>query len=122
MWKNTTAGWSEFTESVYALHKPWFSVWLASTIMLFVIAIANVVIRAMISAPDFLSSVAGMTRDSPFMNVPQDHSGEGGSDGLKGLKKTEVQICDVQSAEEVGKIALTTDLDGGRLVWRRAYE
>ncbi|RTE76739.1 hypothetical protein BHE90_008813 [Fusarium euwallaceae] len=28
MWKNTTATWSEFTESVYSLHKPWFSVWL----------------------------------------------------------------------------------------------
>ncbi|KAJ4168983.1 hypothetical protein NW754_010915 [Fusarium falciforme] len=122
MWKNTTATWSEFTESVYALHKPWFSVWLFSTIVLFVTAIANVGIRAIISAPDFLSGVAGLTRDSPFIDVPQDHTGESGSDRLSRLKKTEVRICDVQSSEDVGRIALTTDLDGGRLIWRRAYE
>ncbi|KAH7268225.1 hypothetical protein B0J15DRAFT_441376 [Fusarium solani] len=122
MWKNTTATWSEFTESVYALHKPWFSVWLFSTIVLFVTAIANVGIRAIVTAPDFLNSVAGLTRDSPFIDVPQDHTGESGSDRLSRLKKTEVRIRDVQSLEEVGRIALTTDLDGGRLIWRRAYE
>ncbi|RSL94909.1 hypothetical protein CEP52_012358 [Fusarium oligoseptatum] len=122
MWKSTTATWSEFTESIYTLHKPWFSVWLFSTIVLFLTAIANVAIRAIISAPDFLSGVAGLTRDSPFIDVPQDRSGESGSDRLQRLKKTEVRICDVQSAEEVGRIALTTDLDGGRLAWRRAYE
>ncbi|EEU43374.1 uncharacterized protein NECHADRAFT_45002, partial [Fusarium vanettenii 77-13-4] len=115
MWKNTTA-------SVYAIHKPWFSVWLFSTIVLFVTAIANVGIRAIISAPDFLSGVAGLTRDSPFIHVPEDRTGESGSDRLGRLKKTEVRICDIQSQEEVGKIALTTDIDGGRLIWRRAYE
>ncbi|KAJ4315974.1 hypothetical protein N0V84_008108 [Fusarium piperis] len=122
MWRNTTATWSEFTESIYALHKPWFSVWLVSTIVLFVIAIANVAIRAIIIAPDFLSGVAGLTRDSPFIDVPQDRSGESGSDRLRRWKKTEVRICDVQSTEDVGRIALTTDLNAGRLAWRRAYE
>lgn len=121
MWKNTTATWSEFTENVYALHKPWFFVWVASTSMMLVIALANIAIRAMISAPDFLSNVTGLTRDSPFVDVPLDHSGESGSDRLKRLKETEVRICDVQPEEQVGKIALTTDL-GGRLVWGRAYE
>lgn len=122
MWKNTTATWSEFTENIYRLHKPWFFSWLASTMILFVITITNVIIRAKISAPDFLSSVAGFTRDSPFIDVAQDHSGESGSDRLKRLKKTEVRICDVQSTEEVGRIALTTNLDGGKLVWGGAYE
>lgn len=122
MWKNTTATWTEFTESIYALNKGWFAIWLIATLVLSISAIANIAIRAIVMAPDFMNSVAGLTRDSPYVNVPQDQSGASGSDRLMRLKRTEVKICDVQPDADVGRIAFTTDLDGRKLNWGRLYE
>ncbi|KAJ4258907.1 hypothetical protein NW762_007994 [Fusarium torreyae] len=120
-WKNATATWTEFTDKIYLLDKLWFPIWLISTIVLLIMAVANVIFRTIITAPDFLNGVAGLTRDSPYVKVPQDHSGETGSDRLRRLKDTRVRICDVQSEEQVGKITLTTELNSSKLEWERVY-
>ncbi|KAL9572606.1 hypothetical protein ACKAV7_003439 [Fusarium commune] len=80
LWQNTTATWTEFDKDTYELDKLWFVMTIMSTAILFICAIANIVIRQRIKAPDFLDSLAGLTRDSPFIDVPQDGSGKSGSD------------------------------------------
>ncbi|KAF4493862.1 hypothetical protein FAGAP_10004 [Fusarium agapanthi] len=89
--------------------------------VLMICAIANIVVRQHIKAPDFLDSVAGLTRDSPFVDVPQEGSGKSGSDRLEAIKNVKVRISDVNSDEEVGKIALTTELNDPKLRWERVF-
>jgi hypothetical protein len=105
LWQNTTATWTEFDTGIYELDKPWFVTTIMSTAILFICAIANIVIRQRIKAPNFLDSLAGLTRDSPFIDVPQDGSGKSGSDRLETVKSVKVRIPDVSPDEEVGKIA-----------------
>ncbi|UPK91683.1 hypothetical protein LCI18_002618 [Fusarium solani-melongenae] len=121
MWHNSTATWTEFVESRYIMHKAWFSISLASTLVLFCLSLVNVVIRCIIKAPDFLEGVAGLTRDSQYIRVPQEGSGMSGSDRLQRIKGTKVRICDVNPDSDVGRIALTTDVDSPKLDWRRTY-
>ncbi|KAI1028705.1 hypothetical protein LB503_002605 [Fusarium chuoi] len=121
LWQNTTATWTEFDKDMYRLDKPWFIVTIVSTAIVFICAIANIVIRQRIKAPDFLDSLAGLTRDSPFIDVPQDGSGKSGSDRLETIKNVKVRISDVNPDEEVGKIALSTELNGPKLRWERIY-
>ncbi|KAK2609172.1 hypothetical protein QQS21_002254 [Conoideocrella luteorostrata] len=121
MWYNSTVKWTEYTANVYVLDKAWFSIWLASTLVLFTCAVIGIIIRCIIRAPDFLDSVGGLTRDSPYMDYPQGGSGMSGSDWLQVVKKMKVRICDVQPDDNIGKIALTTDIHGSKLDWERMY-
>ncbi|KAF5562976.1 hypothetical protein FPHYL_5401 [Fusarium phyllophilum] len=115
LWQNTTAIWTEFDKDIYELDTPWFVTTIMVTGILFICAITNIVIRQRIKAPDFLDSLAGLTRDSPFIDVPQDGSGKSGSDRLETIKNVKVRISDVNADEQVGKIALTTELNGSKL-------
>ncbi|SCO55323.1 uncharacterized protein FFMR_12479 [Fusarium fujikuroi] len=119
LWQNTTATWTEFDRDVYKLNKPWFITTVLSTVVLIICAVANIVIRQRIRAPDFLDSVAGLTRDSHFVDVSQEGSGKSGSDRLEIIKDVKVRICDVYPEREIGKIALTTELNGPKLRWDR---
>lgn len=121
MWHESTATWTEFVESRYIMHKAWFSVSLASTLVLLCLSLVNVVIRCIIKAPDFLDGVAGLTRDSQYIRVPQEGSGMSGSDRLQVIKGTKVKICDVNPDANVGRIALTTNVESQNLDWSRAY-
>ncbi|KAF4468109.1 hypothetical protein FALBO_5009 [Fusarium albosuccineum] len=75
MWHNTTAEQST-TDDVYVLSRGWFAMAMMSTLVLLGCAVTNVAIRCFIKAPDFLDSVTGMTRDSPYILVkPRGGSG-----------------------------------------------
>lgn len=121
MWYHKSATWTEFTSSVYVVEKPWFYLFLLSTAILFFCALANVAIRWRSRAPDFLGSVDGLTRDSPFIDVPQEGSGMSGCDRLHTIKGVRVRISDVEVDSEVGRIALTTNVNGPELDWGRKY-
>lgn len=121
LWQNTTATWTEFDRDIYRLNKPWFITTVLSTVVLMICAVANIVVRQRIRAPDFLDSVAGLTRDSQFVDVSQEGSGKSGSDRLEMIKDVKVRICDVHPEREIGKIALTTELNGPKLRWERRY-
>ncbi|KLO93616.1 uncharacterized protein FFB20_10436 [Fusarium fujikuroi] len=121
LWQNTTATWTEFDRDIYKLNKPWFITTVLSTVVLMICAVANIVVRQRIRAPDFLDSVAGLTRDSQFVDVSQEGSGESGSNRLEMIKDVKVRICDVYPEREIGKIALTTELNGPKLRWDRRY-
>jgi len=122
IWSNGTAAWSEFTESVYLVNWTWFAIYLLSTLALAICAITNIVLRSSIRAPDFLTSVVALTRDTPFVAVSAGGSYLGAADQLKRLKGKRVQIRDIQPQEEVGKIAFSDAADSSRLDWDRKYD
>ena len=122
-WKSGTATWSEFATDIYVVDWSWLSITVLSTAALVICAVANVIIRLRIKAPDFLNSVASLARDSPFVNVSnQVGSGLSGQDGLNVLRDVRVQIRDVFPDRDVGRIALTTDLTHQKLELDRDYE
>ncbi|PTD08740.1 hypothetical protein FCULG_00010900 [Fusarium culmorum] len=124
-WQNTTADWTGFTDSIYVMDIAWFCISVISTVVLLGCAIVNVVIRQLVLAPDFLDSVDGLTRDSPFVDIPSESyamgSGVSSRDRLQATKDIRVQIRDVEPDRNVGRIALTTDTTDKRLDWGRAY-
>ena len=87
------------------------------------LADANVIVRLQIRAPDFLTSVAGLTRDTPFVDVwNQVGSGMGSTDCLKVLGDVQVQIRDLYPDRDVGRISLATGLTQQKLKLDRDYE
>ncbi|QPC76121.1 hypothetical protein HYE68_006873 [Fusarium pseudograminearum] len=120
-WQNTTALWKEFKRDIYVLSKPWFAMTMLSTVVLMICAIANIIIRQRIKAPDILDSITGLTRDSQFIDLPQIGSGRSGSDQLATIKNVKVRIGDIYPEREVGRIALTTELNSPELRWNRSY-
>lgn len=120
-WQNTTASWTEFDRDTYALRKPWFITTIVSTVILMICAVANIIIRQLIRAPDFLDNIAGFTRGSSYLDIPQNGSGKSGSDRLETITNIRVRICDVYPKREVGRIALTTEVTGPKLRWERRY-
>jgi hypothetical protein len=122
-WKSGTATWTEFAKNIYVVDKSWLCITVLSTAVLVICAVANVILRFLIRAPDFLNSVASSTRDSPFINVSnQVRSGSSGQDSLKVLRDVRVQIRDVYPDRDVGRIVLTTDLTQQKLKLDRDYE
>ncbi|KAM0386202.1 hypothetical protein ACHAPY_000754 [Fusarium culmorum] len=120
-WQNITASWAEFDTDIYVLNKPWFVTTIVSTVILIICAVANVVIRQLIKAPDFLDNITGLTRDSPFIDLPEDGSGKSGPDRLATVKNVKVRIGDIYPEREVVRIALTTELNSPKLRWNRSY-
>ncbi|KAF4964743.1 hypothetical protein FSARC_7342 [Fusarium sarcochroum] len=125
MWQNTTATWTEFKEEVYTIDVAWFCISIVSTLILLGCAIANVIIRQLTLAPDFLNSVDGLTRDSPFIKIPDQssHMGSGvnSRERLQTTKHVRVQIRDVKPDMDTGKIVLTTETNDNKLDWKRTY-
>ncbi|KAF5968278.1 hypothetical protein FCOIX_11526 [Fusarium coicis] len=125
LWHNTTATWTEFTEKQYNMNAAWFCVSSISTLILLACTVANIVIRQIIVAPDFLDSIDGLTRDSPYIKItgesPYTGSGVSAGDRLLVTKKTRVQIQDVQPDMGLGKIALTTEVRDAKLDQTRTY-
>ncbi|KAF4435245.1 hypothetical protein FACUT_7349 [Fusarium acutatum] len=125
LWHNTTATWTEFTENQYTINVIWFCVSAISTLILLACTIANIIIRQIIVAPDFLESIDGLTRHSPYIKVTGDTpyvgSGVSAGDRLLVTKKVKVQIQDVQPDMDLGKIALTTEVRNAKLDQTRIY-
>jgi hypothetical protein len=125
MWRNYTATWTQYTEEVYTLNVVWYSISAISTLILLACTIANTFIRHIIIAPDFLDSIDGPIRGSPFISIDDKaldvSSGLSSHDRIRVVKDIQVQIQDVQPEMDAGKIALTSDLRNSKLDWRRAY-
>lgn len=121
-WMNTNANWTEFTPDIYDVKKPWFTLYIASTLVMTLCALANIVLRAMTRAPDFLGSVSALTRDTPFIDAPAGGSFMDGTERARLLKDKWVRIQDVKPDEDVGRIAFSDAKGPGRLRTDRQYE
>lgn len=86
--------------------------------MLFVCAIASLVLRLFITAPDILGFVSSLTRDNPYFSdgslpVLQGGSIMSGPDRARAMRHIRVQIIDVRPEAEVGHVTLVpTDYHG----------
>jgi len=110
-WANLTGTWFEYTPPIYYLNWKWFYLYFISSLVLAGCALANIVLRCLIRIPDFLTSVSGLTRDSPFVDVPTPASILGGSERSRLLQDKLVMVQDVKPQDEVGRIAFS-DLPG----------
>ena len=102
---NTTGHWSAYSKSIYRVHLDWLSLYLLSIAVLFVSATGAFSLRMRIRAPDFLSSVSALTRDSPYIRTPPGGSTIDGTQMAKALGGKRVKIGDVDSDDVVGRTA-----------------
>lgn len=121
-WINTTATWEEFTADTYVIKKSWFTLYMASSLVMTLCALVNIVLRAMTQTPDFLGSVSALTRDTPFVDAPAGGSFMDGTERARLLKDKWVRIQDVKPDEDVGRIAFSDAKGPGRLRTDRQYE
>lgn len=125
MWQNVTATWTEYTDPVYTLHIGWYCISVVSTLILLACTFSNTLIRQIIIAPDFLDSVDGLIRDSPFVKITDEASdistAVSARDRINFTKDMQIQIRDIQPDEDVGKIAITSDVIRSRLDPERVY-
>ncbi|KAH7270944.1 hypothetical protein B0J15DRAFT_575843 [Fusarium solani] len=97
------------TERRYWIQRGWMAMYMVSLILM-ILAIAVVLaLRLTIRAPDFLTNVSALTRDSAYINVPPGGSTLGGEERARLLKYRRLRIRDVQPEQEFGYAALADD-------------
>lgn len=93
----------------------WMTVYFVAIIVLAACACVTIVLRARTKAPDFLGSIATLTRDTPFIVSDADEhawgSGVGGTEMARLPRDKWLRIQDVQPQWDVGRIAFS---DGTR--------
>lgn len=120
-WDNGTGTWAEFTEPAYEVDVLWMVIYAVSTLVMTVFAVGHVVLQVRVKSPDFLTSISALTRDSPFVAVPEGASGLGGPERARLLRHKRVRIQDVQPEGDVGRIAFGDDSLGVSLYADRRY-
>lgn len=121
-WASTTGTWTTFTAPVYQINKAWFSSYSVSAIVMLLFAVANIVLRGLIHAPDFFGSISALTRDSIFFDAPTPASGMDGTERAKLLQNRGVMIQDVAPNDAVGRIAFSGNEGMLRLQKDRIYD
>ena len=121
-WANTTGTWTEFTDSVYYISKPWFALYFISAIVLLLCALANTILRCLIHVPDIFGSISALTRNSVFVDVPTPASDMDGTERARLLQDKWVMIQDVRPDEAVGRIAFSDAASNVGVRMDRRYE
>jgi len=106
-WANATGTWTEFTDPIYYISKPWFALYFISAIVLLLCALGNAILRCLIHVPDIFGSISALTRDSLFVDVPTPASGMDGTERARLLQDEWVMIQDVRPDDAVGRIAFS---------------
>ena len=106
---NATGSWSAYSPPVYRLHMGWLALYVVSIAVLVLCVLVTIVLRARIHAPDFLSSVSALVRDSPYVNKPDGGSLLDGTQLANLLGRTRVRIGGVRPDEDFGKIAFAEE-------------
>lgn len=111
-------------EPTYALDMPWLVIYFVSVGVMFLAAVASLVLHAKCNAPPILGYVSSLIRDSVFFSESgvQGNSTEGGSSKASRLGKMEVKIADVWSDESVGRVAFASAQGRGLVKKGRWYD
>lgn len=109
---NTTGQFTSTTE-VYQIQKAWMVLFILSLAVMLAAAAGTIALRLIIRAPDFLTHVAALTRDSKHMSMTPGGSTLSGEERARLLKDVPLKIRDGQPDESVGYIALSDELDEG---------
>ncbi|KAI8653852.1 hypothetical protein NCS56_01340400 [Fusarium sp. Ph1] len=107
---STTGSFSTATV-VYRVQHKWMGLCIASLVVMSICAVATIVLRLIIRASDFLTNVAGLTRDSPYINIPPGGSTLDGEERSRLLRNRRLKIIDVHPERDVGHIAFAGDID-----------
>lgn len=124
-WGHVDGQWNAFSsQRYYMFHLRWFALFTTATAIMMACALANIVLRTRIRAPDILGAISTLTRDTPFVDAMAKSSTLDAMSRTKLLKEKWVRIQDVRPEERIGKIAFSDDRGLGfrELTWKRQYE
>lgn len=115
---------SSWSPPMYRLDKGWFTVYILSTVILFVCVMITVYLRAMIRVPDFLNNISALARDSFYVQMPVGGTFLDGMQMTRRIGKKRVKIGDVSSNDQIGRIAFADEenVRSGPLCVGRLYE
>lgn len=122
---NSTSTTSYETLPTYRISAVWLGIYAVAVAILALATVGNLWLRFTVRVPDFLDSVSALTRDTPFVDRPDEASSAlGSAEQMKLLGDRWVRIQDVQPSKAVGRIALSDDraLRSQVLEWDRLYE
>ncbi|KAF4443182.1 hypothetical protein F53441_11491 [Fusarium austroafricanum] len=120
-WSNSTGTWKEFSVQKYKVNWVWMTIYGISSLAMLIFTVGHIAVQCKIRSPDILNSVSTLTRDSPYVAVPDGGSTLGGIDRIRLLKNERVRIGDVQPHSGIGKIAFS-NLGSTGLERERRYE
>lgn len=89
---------------------PWLILLLASSVVLFAVAMAAIVVRFRILVPDVLGSLALGMLDNRCDNI-KNSSFMSGDDKMAKMKEVKVMLGDVEPHAEIGRIALAAPME-----------
>jgi hypothetical protein len=112
--------------TVYSTNVLFVTLLLIITLILQACAIAGLILKYTVTAPDILGYVSTMTRDNKFAAVPQGGTALDGLERATHLREMKVQIADVLANHANGHIALRSvekdvDFARGRLSTYKLY-
>ncbi|UZP34746.1 hypothetical protein NXS19_002562 [Fusarium pseudograminearum] len=105
---NTTGDFTT-SEERYQVQNIWMAIYIVSLILMGISLLATVSLSLVTRAPDFLTSISALTRDSVHINVPAGGSTYCGDERATLLKNRRLKIRDVQPDEDIGYVALADD-------------
>jgi hypothetical protein len=103
---NSTAANATIVFDVYETSRAWVGVALTATMLLQLLAVLGLMLRVLVKGPDILGFASSMTRDSPYVSLPEGGSSLDGPDRARLLRGTRIQLADVRPEEEIGYITL----------------
>jgi hypothetical protein len=98
-------------KTVFKADRVWIGLLLATTLLLQICAAAGLVIKYLCTVPDILGCVSTMTRENPFISLPEGGNTLDGLERARLLSDMRLQIADVKRDSDVGHLALKT-VDG----------
>jgi hypothetical protein len=91
----------------YEMNPYWLAVDMITCLILIVAAVCCFWLRTHTVAPDVFGYVSSMTRDNPYLHLPEGGTAMSGVDRARALKKIKVRIADMSGDAAVGHIGLT---------------
>lgn len=109
-------------ESRYRVNWVFFAIFLVACTLLFVSAVGGIVLKALAPAPDVLGYVSTLTKDNPYVEVPEGGSTLGGIERSLMLKDLKLRLGDVAPENDrIGHIAIASLDRAKRLFVGRLY-
>lgn len=112
---------------IYKASIPWVVTLIVCSTVLLALGIISIVVTLRLSVPDIFGFVSSLTRDNPYIHLPDGGSSLDGEERARLLKDLKVQLGDVREEDKVGYIALRGGVSGqtartgrvgrGRLYW-----
>ncbi|MCJ1302013.1 hypothetical protein MMC08_004814 [Hypocenomyce scalaris] len=95
-------------QTVYKADRVWVGLLLITTLILQICAIAGLIIKRACTIPDILGYISTMTRDNPYLPLPEGGNTLDGLERARLLYDLQVQVADVRWESDIGHLALKT--------------